>query len=163
MNKIIKISRFNIRVYGLLLNADNEILVTDEERFNMRFTKFPGGGLEWGEGTKDCLAREWREELNQQIIVGEHFYTTDFFQPSAFSADQQLISIYYFVTSAEELKIRISHTPFDFNKPNRNGEKLSFRWLQLKTLSANSLTFPVDKIVAEKLIHRYRKHNSNEE
>lgn len=163
MNKTIKISRFNIRVYGLLLNDDNEILVTDEERFNRRFTKFPGGGLELGEGTKDCLIREWKEELNQRIEVGEHFYTTDYFQLSGFHPDQQLISIYYFVTPAEELKIRITHTPFDFNKPNRNGEKLSFRWLQLKTLSADSLTFPVDKIVAEKLISRYRKHNSNEE
>ncbi len=158
-----KISRFNVRVYGLLLNVGNEILVVDEERFNMRFTKFPGGGLELGEGAKDCLIREWGEELNQQIIVGEHFYTTDFFQPSAFHTDQQLISIYYFVTPLEELKVKTTDIPFDFNKPNRNGEKLSFRWLQLKTLSTDTLSFPIDKIVAEKLISRYRKSNSTEE
>ena len=47
--------RFNIRVYGILINDRNELLVSDELIKGLQFTKFPGGGLEWGEGTMDCL------------------------------------------------------------------------------------------------------------
>jgi len=150
-----KLSRFNIRVYGLLLNDRSEILIVDEDEFNMRFTKFPGGGLKLGEGTKDCLIREWKEELNQRIEVGEHFYTTDYFQLSGFYPDQQLISIYYFVTPLEELKIKTTDKLFDFNTTSQNGEKLSFRWLPLKNLSPDLMTFPIDKTIAEKLINRF--------
>lgn len=36
--------RFNIRVYGILINKQNEVFVTDEYRMGLTFTKFPGGG-----------------------------------------------------------------------------------------------------------------------
>ena len=39
--------RFNIRVYGILINDRNELLVSDELIKGLQFTKFPGGGLEW--------------------------------------------------------------------------------------------------------------------
>jgi len=42
--------RFNVRVYGLLINDRNEILISDEQEYGMQFSKFPGGGLEYGEG-----------------------------------------------------------------------------------------------------------------
>ena len=35
--------KFNVRVYGLLINADDEILISDEQEYGMRFSKFPGG------------------------------------------------------------------------------------------------------------------------
>ncbi|EPB65599.1 putative protein RfaE, domain II, partial [Ancylostoma ceylanicum] len=88
-------NRFNIRVYGILINEHNEVLISDEHRWGMSFTKFPGGGLEWGEGLKDCLIREFREELSINIEIGELFYCTDFFVESAFKKTDQLISIYY--------------------------------------------------------------------
>ena len=78
--------RFTIRVYGILLDEAKGILVADEFQSGKRFTKFPGGGLELGEGTKECLIREWKEELEQEIEVTEHLYTTDFFQISALLA-----------------------------------------------------------------------------
>ena len=57
-----EISQFNIRVYGILINERNEVLLTDEYRFGTEITKFPGGGLEFGEGTIDCIKREMMEE-----------------------------------------------------------------------------------------------------
>ena len=59
--------RFNVRVYGILINESDELLVSDELIKGIQFTKFPGGGLEWGEGIQSCLEREFMEELNQPI------------------------------------------------------------------------------------------------
>ena len=69
---------FNVRVYGILVH-ENHVLVSDEHIKGMNITKLPGGGLEYGEGTIDCVVREFKEELNLEIEVESHFYTTDFF------------------------------------------------------------------------------------
>ncbi len=90
-------NRFNIRVYGIWIN-DNKILINEETFRDRTIIKFPGGGLNWGEGIIDCLKREWKEELNLDIDVIDHFYTTDFFQASAFD-NSQVISIYYRVAA----------------------------------------------------------------
>ena len=60
-------TRFTIRVYGILLNERQEVLLSDESYMGYRFTKFPGGGLEYGEGTVDCLKREIREETGLEV------------------------------------------------------------------------------------------------
>jgi len=140
---------FNIRIYGLLINANNEILVSDEQEYGMRFTKFPGGGLEYGEGMIDGLKREFIEECNMAIEVTAHFYTTDFFVKSAFN-DSQIISIYYFVKNVEPLDLATKTLTFDFNG---DVEPLqSFRWIKLANLSENDFTFPIDKHVAKLLL-----------
>src|SRR3978361_2267712 len=95
---------FNVRVYGLLINDNNEILISDEREYGMRFTKFPGGGLEYGEGLIEGLKREFIEECNAEIEVISHFYTTDFFVKSAFN-DSQVISIYYKVRNLNALEL----------------------------------------------------------
>ena len=100
---------FNIRVYGILMNDSKQVLLSDELIRGMRITKFPGGGLELGEGTRDCLRREFREEMNLEITVGEHIYTTDFYQQSAFNPDHQIISIYYFVKAMEPIITPAKH------------------------------------------------------
>ncbi len=75
---------FNVRVYGILVNDKNQILLSDEIIRGNFYTKFPGGGLEIGEGTRECLKREFKEEMNLEVEVEKHFYTTDFYQQSAF-------------------------------------------------------------------------------
>ena len=88
---------FNIRIYGLLLDNQQRLLVSDEFIKGNFFTKLPGGGLEIGEGTRDCLKREFKEETGLDVEIGKHIYTTDFFQISAFNNKDQIISIYYWV------------------------------------------------------------------
>src|ERR1041385_3378794 len=104
--------RYNIRVYALIIH-EGRILITDEMRGGTRMTKFPGGGLEWGEGIADCLHRECEEEMHQVPVSWEHFYTTDFFVASAFRAEDQLISIYYKVNLPAPEKILTSEIPFE--------------------------------------------------
>jgi len=142
--------KFVIRVYGLIINDNNEVLVSDEFQLGQRMTKFPGGGLQFGEGPVDCLEREMQEECNGQIIKGiEHFYTTDFFQKALFYPNHQLISIYYKAKLAEPMLFTISGKPFDFAE-DKNGNQ-SFRWVKIKLLEPSEFSFPIDKLVAEKL------------
>lgn len=139
-------NRFNIRVYGILINEHNEVLISDECRGGISFTKFPGGGLEWGEGLKDCLIREFQEELGIDVEIGELFYCTDFFVESAFRKTDQLISIYFRANynRNNELNFAEYKTPITV-------EEEKFRWLPLEEISEDVFTFPVDKLVAEKL------------
>lgn len=143
--------KFNVRVYGLLINEQEEILVSDEQEYGTRFTKFPGGGLEYGEGLTDGLKREFMEECNAEIEVTAHFYTTDFFVKSAFN-DSQVISVYYLVKNINELNLAIKTKAFDFDG---EGDVLqAFRWVKLDRLKADDFTFPIDKQVAALLIQR---------
>jgi 8-oxo-dGTP diphosphatase len=142
---------FNVRVYGLLVNDRNEVLISDEQEYGMRFTKFPGGGLEPGEGLIDGLKREFLEECNAVIEVISHFYTTDFYVKSAFN-DSQVISVYYSVKNLEELNLNFKTLVFDFDG---EGEVLqSFRWVKLTNLASEDFLFPTDRHVAKLLTDR---------
>jgi 8-oxo-dGTP diphosphatase len=156
---LISMQKFNIRVYGILINELKEVLVSDEFIRGNYYTKFPGGGLEFGEGTRDCLRREFVEEMNLRVDVGEHLYTTDYFQMSAFNPDHQIISIYYMVRPLEEIAVRLSANPFDFDEHqmatyNLQKETESFRFIDWNTLSEESVTLPIDKIVVRILKER---------
>ena len=152
--------RFNIRVYGILINEKKQVLVSDEFIRGNYYTKFPGGGLEFGEGTRDCLRREFLEEMNLKVEVGEHLYTTDYFQMSAFNPDHQIISIYYMVNPLEQISVRLSTTAFDFDEHqmaayNLHNETESFRFIDWYDLTENSVTLPIDKIVVRMVKEKY--------
>ena len=146
------INRLNVRVYGLLINELNEILLVDEQIDDFKFTKFPGGGLELGEGTTDCLKREFMEECNLAIHVEAHFYTTDFFQQSAFRLTDQLISIYYKVEPIH-FPVEINLEPFTVQVYGKT-ETLHFKWVNLSNLKPEELTFPIDKLVCEMILQQ---------
>ncbi|MDB5023375.1 MAG: hypothetical protein JWP78_1130 [Mucilaginibacter sp.] len=142
--------QFNVRVYGLLINDRNEILISDEQEYGMQFAKFPGGGLEHGEGLIDGLKREFVEECNVEIEIIQHFYTTDFYIKSAFN-DSQIISVYYLVKNITPLNLIFKTTPFDFDG---KGEVLqSFRWRNLTELQPEEVTFAIDQHVVQLLIN----------
>ncbi|MBW7892759.1 MAG: NUDIX domain-containing protein [Chitinophagaceae bacterium] len=145
---------FNVRVYGLLLNGNNQVLVSDEFIRGGHYTKFPGGGLEFGEGTRECLKREFKEELNLEINVTDHIYTTDFFQMSAFNPEHQIISVYYYVEPLELIQVPIRTKPFDFDEKQldiykQTGETESFRFINWSEFSSETVTLPIDKVVAD--------------
>lgn len=144
---------FNLRVYGILINKNRQVLVSDELIRGSYITKFPGGGLEFGEGTRDCLKREFKEEMNLEVEVGEHIYTTDFFQISAFNPAHQIISIYYAVKALEEIKVPLRSKPFDFDEAQMKvyeatKETETFRFIDWNDFSEESVTLPIDKIAA---------------
>ena len=147
---------FNVRVYGLLIDGDQRVLLSDEQEYGFSFSKFPGGGLEYGEGLIDALIREFKEECDAEIEVIGHFYTTDFFIKSVFN-DSQVISVYYFVKALRPLQLKFKTQPFDFDG---EGEVLqSFRWKSIKELQVDELTFLTDQKVAELLKNQFSSVN----
>lgn len=137
--------RINLRAYAII-EYNGNILVTDELRLNKYMTKFPGGGHEWGEGLEETVRRECREELNQEPRTVTHFYTTDFFMASAFRPDDQLISVYYFVTLPNPESIDVAEVPFAFAAHTDGAQ--TFRWIKRSELSAETFTYPIDQKVA---------------
>jgi|SRR5690554_160756 len=138
--------RFNIRIYGILIH-EGKVLLSDERYKGREFTKFPGGGLKFGEGIIDCLKREFKEELNINIEVGELIYLTDYFIASAFDIEDQLISIYYFVNTEEVDQIVTSDIPFNFQ--NSESKTEVYRWRKISQLTKKEMTFPIDKHVVD--------------
>jgi ADP-ribose pyrophosphatase YjhB (NUDIX family) len=148
---------FNLRVYGILFNEQKQLLVSDEYIRGGYYTKFPGGGLELGEGTRDCLKREFKEEMDLDVEIGAHIYTTDFYQISAFNPAHQIISIYYFANALEPIKCPLRTTPFDFDEKQmevykNTGETETFRFIDWDNVTPESVTLPIDKIVVRMLL-----------
>lgn len=136
-------NKFNLRVYGILINDKHEVLLSSELRHGKSMIKFPGGGLEFGESQKECLIREFQEECGINVEVGDLFYVNDFLQVSAFNPDHQLISFYYSVKYRKANELEIVDLDYTHKK---EGEKLV--WRPLKDLSVDDMTFPIDKVVA---------------
>jgi len=148
-------SHITVRIYGILIDSTHGLLVSDEFIRGDYFTKLPGGGLEYGEGTRDCLIREFKEETGLDVTVGDHIYTTDFYQPSAFRAGDQILSIYYYVSPVSLSQLQTRSIAFDF-KPeeiaDKNGQAEHTRWIPLKDLSEEAMSLPIDKIVINKIL-----------
>lgn len=140
---------FTIRVYGILLHNDH-VLVSDEIIKGRRITKFPGGGLEYGEGVKHCLVREIREEMGLEAMDLHHFYTTDFFQQSTFhSTPMQVISVYFTFRVADPEAIPVVNEAFGDGTAMQDHEL--FRWLSLDEATDEALTLPIDRVVWDML------------
>lgn len=115
-------------------------------RFGRAFTKFPGGGLEWGEGLADGLKREIQEELGLDAEIGDLFYVNEFFQRSGFRKDDQLISFYYRISTIDVTSISVTEHEVPLKE---EGEK--FRWVSLSAISEEMMTFPIDQVVVTEL------------
>ncbi len=147
MNKISR--QFNVRVYILVQSEKGEVLVSDEIIQGKYYSKFPGGGLEWGESTLECATREALEELNQSVSVGDHFYTSDIFIQSWFNESHQIIAVYYNARLNSEAHFQVSANRFDFDQ--HPGVTQLFRWVAIDELDVEQFDFPADKEVVKRL------------
>ncbi len=149
-----QVSNFSIRVYGILIDDQRRVLVSDEFIRGDYYTKFPGGGLEFGEGTRACLQREFMEETGMEVTIGDHIYTTDFFQISAFNSKDQIVSIYYFVHTDQTDRLITQSSPFNF-APQQVADPLTesevFRWIPWEELDDTTVSLPIDKVVVRML------------
>ena len=144
---------FIVRVYGFILNSQKEILIAHEYHFDMPMIKFPGGGLQFGEGPADALRRELIEELGFELLTGFQFHTTDFFARSAFNGSHQVLGIYYLVDGDAQLEKRFRDP---LSHPKANGA-YDFRWVGMDELKSLEMTFPTDRQALQKFIDEVDK------
>lgn len=134
--------KINVRVYAICIKYA-EILVLFEKYAGEDLVKLPGGGLEYGEGTMECLHRELKEELNLRVKNVEHFYTQEAFLKSKFNENEQLLTIYYLAEIEDETELKILEPSIE-----------KVEWKSLK-LSENPFVLPVDRLVFEKLKEKF--------
>ena len=138
--------RFNVRVYFFLVSEGDaagkrQVLLSDEILAGKHCTKWPGGGLEFGEGPRDCALREAREELGQDIELGPLVHATGGFVRSAWRREEQVLCHYYFARLEGPVTFRVTDEPFDFD----GGSVQSFRWVPLDDFDPGQLTFATDR------------------
>ena len=155
------ITGFNIRVYLLLLNeGEDSLLLSDEIVKGEFYTKFPGGGLEYGEGIFDCLHREAREEFGQDVEVLRQFHTSESFERSTFARQEQLVCVYYECRLPRDRNgrrlpgFRIAERPYDFVDYREREE--SFRWRRLDRIEPQELSLPLDRQALTRLLDERR-------
>lgn len=136
---------FNVRVYALLEHK-GKVMVMHEPFQGKLIYKFPGGGLEFGEGTVDCIRREFLEELNLKVDVTSHFYTQDFFTLNAFDPTEQVLLIYYKASISDNELKKLKILDADINE---------LLWIEPKNLKVDKFTLDADKVVVE----LYKKEN----
>ncbi len=128
---------FNIRVYALCI-VNNKLLTLKEPFAGNMVVKLPGGGLEFGEGTADCLKREFKEELNLELTINDAFYIQEDFVPSLAKDGRQLLTLYFFATIKDLHNLEII---------DKNIQEIN--WIPLS--ANNPFTLPVDRTVFNKL------------
>jgi ADP-ribose pyrophosphatase YjhB (NUDIX family) len=139
-----KPNRFTIRVYGLLIEKD-ALLLSKENIKGGLYTKLPGGGLEFGEGTLDCLRREFKEEAGIRVNPYQHFYTTEDYVKSGFGYQAQVLSIYYRVKTTESSRLPLGDAN-NLALLKEHGDQILF-WKKLSELSTAEVDLPIDKRV----------------
>ena len=144
------VTRLNFRVYGLILNATRSHVIIAKERFpdGSVGQKFPGGGIDRGEGILEALWRECKEELgtSDRLVHLGHAFTTDFFVRSAFRSHEQIISIYHWLQSETN-----EHAWWD-EKPEgltQEGALIEMNWVDVTDVVSEVFRFPIDRHVAE--------------
>ncbi|MGB1384350.1 MAG: tRNA (5-methylaminomethyl-2-thiouridine)(34)-methyltransferase MnmD [Flavobacteriales bacterium] len=100
--------RFNVRVYMMVTRSHPEtgvrqMLVSYERLPLGGVMKFPGGGMEWGEGATACLRREALEELGQPVEVGDLVHVSQKAHLSSFDVNQQVVAIHYAASLCGEI------------------------------------------------------------
>jgi 8-oxo-dGTP diphosphatase len=133
-------NKFNVRVYGIWIKSD-KILLSHENIDGYAMTKFPGGGLEFGEGALDCLKREFMEELGVKISQSKLVHVSEKYIPSAFKKNEQVIAVHYLVDSDDSILNYENIQDTAVGKSNL----LSFKWHKLDSSLIDNLSFEMDK------------------
>ena len=146
MNNSELVPLFNVRVYALIVK-NNHLLIAEEQHGNIFLRKFPGGGLQFGEGIVQALHRELKEELNADVESASLFCVTEDFVVSFLNNKQQVIGVHYLV----ELKQDFSDDYFNNNHLALENGQIHFKWKLLDSIRAEDFSSPVDKVALEKL------------
>ena len=130
--------KFNARCYALIRSNQNRVLVMMERWQGVDLNKFPGGGLELGEGLLECIYREIDEEFQEsEHLSYRHLFTPTECFASRFKPNEQLL-LNYFTSQALAKEELWKLIPGDKNL-------LGMKGLELKAENAGWFTLESDR------------------
>lgn len=148
---VTEFSRFNVRVYGLLV-AEQQVLLSHELLRGVAFTKFPGGGLQLGEAPPEALMREFQEELGIAITVRQLFHVPDFVVTNYFRPEEQVLVLHYLVAAERSSDLQsLDLTKKTLQSLAAEPNQMAHEWAPIRQLNNEQLTFPADQAAAHKL------------
>jgi 8-oxo-dGTP diphosphatase len=133
-------SKRTVRVYGFLEDAHGRVLVSAERFRGKPLVKYPGGGVEWGEGIREALVREFQEELQLDVTVGDLVFFNEFPVVSAFDPDVQVFSFFYRVAAVGPMEFA---TFPEVEVPHEDGERAV--WVPRAELAAQPFTYMIEQ------------------
>lgn len=140
--------KFNLRVYGILKH-EGHVLISHESFRGFDFHKFPGGGVEWGEGLEETLQREFQEELSLSIEVEELLFLNRDFLPSKFFKEDQVVVFYFLIHTKKPLPKKYLKDQFIANE-----DDIKFKWAKLDESLIKWFSLPKDIEVAKLLVSK---------
>ncbi len=133
-------SKRTVRVYGFLEDAQGRVLVSAERFRGKPLVKYPGGGVEWGEGIREALVREFQEELQLEVTVGDLVFFNEFPVISAFDPEVQVFSFFYRVVAVGPMTFA---TQDAIEVPHDDGERAV--WVPRAELATVAFTYMIEQ------------------
>lgn len=133
--------RFSYRVAGILVR-DGKVLLhkaTNEEGF-----AFPGGHVSFGETNEQTLIREFKEEINVDIIIGDLKWVAEIFFPMHEKSCHQ-ICLYYIVNLSDEKQFLPDTVFIGGEYFEGRSFDIEFHWIPLCELNTHEVYPPQAK------------------
>lgn len=94
--------RPRVRVAGVLIE-DGKILLIEHKKNDKKYWLIPGGGVDWGESTKEAIIREFKEETNLDIEVNRFLFLSETIAPDK---EKHVINLYFEITRKKNLRLK---------------------------------------------------------
>lgn len=143
-----------IRVKGLIINNDNDILLG----YSYNTYQFPGGHLEKNESIKQCLKREIKEETGMDIdeSLMKPLICIKYFMKNHYN------KLYYFVINTEQ-SVNLKNT--NYTKEEKEGNYV-LRYVNMEDVEEviidNANKYPSQKIIAYEMLEAINEYKNRE-
>lgn len=154
-----KVDEEEIRVKGLIINSNNEILLG----YSYHTYQFPGGHLEKGESTKDCLKREILEETGMDISPSlmEPLLSIKYYTKKPNSGKNCCEKLYYYVIKTDQ-NVNLRKT--NYTEEEKIGNYV-LRYMDIDDIEDVIIDhvnkYPAQKVIAYEMLMAIKEYKTN--